>query len=34
MTNKEVITLQIGHYANHVGAHYWNAQVSAFSNMP
>ena len=24
----EVITLQLGSYANYVGAHYWNFQVS------
>lgn len=24
----EVITLQFGSYANHVGAHFWNLQVS------
>ena len=23
----EVITLQLGTYANYVGAHYWNIQV-------
>ncbi|CAE6950206.1 MSTO1, partial [Symbiodinium natans] len=25
----EVITLQFGHFANHVGAHYWNLQDEA-----
>jgi hypothetical protein len=25
---REVITLQLGNFANHVGAHYWNIQVS------
>lgn len=24
---REVLTLQLGHYANHVGTHIWNAQV-------
>lgn len=23
----EIITLQLGNYANHVGAHFWNLQV-------
>ena len=26
----EVITLQIGHYANFVGTHWWNIQESSF----
>ena len=25
-----VITLQVGHYANHVGAHFWNTQEASF----
>ena len=29
MTN-EVITVQLGHYANHVGSHFWNLQNSNF----
>ena len=26
----EIITLQIGHYANFVGTHWWNIQESSF----
>lgn len=26
----EIITLQFGHFANHVGAHVWNAQELSF----
>ena len=29
--NREVVTLQIGHYANFVGTHLWNAQESLFA---
>ena len=25
---REIVTLQLGHYANFVGAHWWNIQVS------
>lgn len=25
---KEIITLQLGHYSNYVGAHWWNIQVN------
>ena len=25
-----IITLQLGHYANHVGAHFWNTQEASF----
>ena len=25
-----VITLQVGHYANHVGTHFWNTQEASF----
>ena len=25
-----IITLQLGHYANHVGAHFWNTQEAGF----
>ena len=28
--NKAVITLQVGHYANFVGTHFWNAQELSF----
>jgi len=27
METKEMITIQIGHFANYVGAHYWNIQA-------
>ncbi|XP_063995599.1 protein misato [Diachasmimorpha longicaudata] len=31
MTTREIITLQLGHYANYVGAHWWNLQEGNFS---
>ncbi|XP_065185260.1 protein misato homolog 1-like [Sycon ciliatum] len=30
MAGSEVITLQVGHYANFVGAHWWNMQEGSF----
>jgi len=30
MSNKEIVTLQFGHYANFVGTHWWNLQESSF----
>ncbi len=27
----EILTLQLGHYANFVGTHMWNAQESLFT---
>lgn len=30
MPTKEIITLQLGHYANFVGTHWWNIQESSF----
>ncbi|KAJ8304930.1 hypothetical protein KUTeg_018513 [Tegillarca granosa] len=30
MDTKEIVTLQIGHYSNFVGAHWWNIQESTF----
>ena len=27
MSDRAIITVQLGHYANHVGAHFWNMQV-------
>ncbi|XP_033750191.1 protein misato homolog 1-like [Pecten maximus] len=30
MATREVVTLQIGHYSNFVGAHWWNIQESSF----
>tara|TARA_R110002050_G_scaffold220333_2_gene356189 strand:+ start:28 stop:300 length:273 start_codon:yes stop_codon:yes gene_type:complete len=27
---RELLTLQFGHYANHVGAHYWNFQEESY----
>lgn len=27
----EIVTLQLGHRANHVGTHFWNAQQSYFT---
>lgn len=32
ITGREIITLQIGHYSNYVGAHWWNLQEAAFTN--
>lgn len=29
-TGKEIITLQIGHYSNFIGAHWWNIQEQGF----
>ncbi len=34
MTARELITLQVGHHANFVGAHWWNAQEAQFSYTP
>ncbi|CAD6224659.1 GSCOCG00005489001-RA-CDS [Cotesia congregata] len=31
---REIITLQLGHYSNYVGAHWWNLQESGFSYDP
>ncbi|KAK7011429.1 protein misato 1 [Biomphalaria glabrata] len=30
MSSQEIITLQIGHYSNFVGTHWWNLQESSF----
>lgn len=30
METREIITLQVGHYANFVGTHWWNLQESSF----
>ncbi|KAF7279811.1 hypothetical protein GWI33_006733 [Rhynchophorus ferrugineus] len=30
MTSREILTLQLGHYANFVGAHWWNLQEQSF----
>lgn len=30
----EIITLQIGHYSNFVGIHWWNIQESSFIYNP
>ncbi|OWF43159.1 protein misato homolog 1-like [Mizuhopecten yessoensis] len=30
MSSREVVTLQIGHYSNYVGSHWWNIQESSF----
>lgn len=27
---REIITLQFGHYANFIGAHWWNTQEAGF----
>ncbi|XP_050045473.2 protein misato homolog 1 [Dermacentor andersoni] len=34
MSCREVITLQLGHYANFVGSHIWNLQEACFSYKP
>ena len=26
MSDRAIISVQLGHYANHVGAHFWNMQ--------
>ena len=33
MNSKPVITIQVGHYANFVGAHFWNCQDLSFTNL-
>jgi hypothetical protein len=30
MSNRAIIAIQVGHYANHVGAHFWNMQEANF----
>ncbi|XP_050403855.2 protein misato homolog 1 isoform X2 [Patella vulgata] len=30
MSGREIVTLQIGHYSNFIGAHWWNLQESTF----
>ena len=30
MSDRAVISLQLGHYSNFVGAHFWNLQESSF----
>ncbi|XP_068630515.1 protein misato [Battus philenor] len=30
MSTREILTLQFGHYSNHIGAHYWNIQELSF----
>ncbi|CAK1604440.1 unnamed protein product [Parnassius mnemosyne] len=30
MTTREILTLQLGHYSNYVGAHFWNIQELGF----
>lgn len=30
MENKEILTLQFGHYANFIGTHWWNIQEQGF----
>lgn len=34
MSAKEIVTLQVGHYSNFVGAHLWNIQESSFVYSP
>lgn len=34
MESREIVTLQIGHYANFVGTHWWNLQESSFNYDP
>ena len=34
MSDRAVISLQCGHYANHIGAHFWNFQESTFTYGP
>jgi len=30
MSDRAIITLQLGNYANYVGAHFWNLQEASF----
>lgn len=34
MSTKEILTLQFGHYANFIGAHWWNLQEFGFQYDP
>ncbi|KZC11030.1 Protein misato like protein 1 [Dufourea novaeangliae] len=34
MTSREILTIQVGHYSNFVGTHWWNLQESNFSYDP
>ncbi|XP_014224508.1 protein misato [Trichogramma pretiosum] len=34
MASREILTIQLGHYANFVGTHWWNIQESNFSYDP
>ncbi|XP_060822093.1 protein misato [Bombus pascuorum] len=34
MTSREILTIQLGHYANFIGSHWWNIQESNFSYDP
>lgn len=27
MTSREILTIQLGHYSNFIGSHWWNIQV-------
>lgn len=34
MNDKEILTLQFGHYSNFVGTHWWNTQEFTFNYNP
>ncbi|XP_043281672.1 protein misato [Venturia canescens] len=34
MATREILTLQLGHYSNYIGTHWWNLQESNFSYDP
>ncbi|XP_068974597.1 protein misato [Bombus flavifrons] len=34
MTSREILTIQLGHYSNFIGSHWWNIQESNFSYDP
>ncbi|XP_003707902.1 misato mitochondrial distribution and morphology regulator [Megachile rotundata] len=34
MTSREILTIQLGHYSNFIGTHWWNLQESNFSYDP
>lgn len=34
MTSREILTIQLGHYSNFIGAHWWNIQETNFSYDP
>lgn len=33
MSTREILTLQLGHYSNFIGTHWWNIQVCNYINI-